>query len=102
MEFQNGCMMRKAKEKPGPSGMSHNQAFSLPEAWGGRNCLLRVDDFSIIKILKEKLGSEELVSFSTPEFLVHAQEAYDFLAIIDLTFKNIWAIFTAILPLSFN
>jgi len=102
MEFRNGCMMRKDKEKPGPSGMSRNQAFSLPEEWGGRDCLLKIEDLSVIKKLKEELGGEELVSFSTPEFAARAQKAYDSLGINDLTFNNVWAIFTALLPVVFN
>lgn len=95
-------MMRKDKEKPGPSGMSRNQAFSLPEEWGGRDCLLKIEDLSVIKKLKEELGGEELVSFSTPEFAARAQKAYDSLGINDLTFNNVWAIFTALLPVVFN
>ena len=102
MEFRNGCMMRKDKEKPGPSGMSRNQAFSLPEMWGGRDCLLKVNDLSVIDGLKSRLGGKELVSFSTPEFSAHAQEAYDSLGIVVLTFENVWAIFTEILPLIFH
>ena len=77
MEFRNGCMMRKDKSKPGPSEMSQNQAYSLPEAWNGRNCLLKIEDLSIIKELKDKLGGDELVSFLTPEFSVHALEAFN-------------------------
>jgi hypothetical protein len=99
MEFRNGCMMRKDQEKPGPSGMSRNQAFSLPEMWGGRDCLLKINDLSVIEGLKKELGGDELVSFSTPEFSAHAQAAYDSLAIIDLTFENVWAVFTVMLPL---
>ena len=102
MEFRNGCMMRKDKEKPGPSGMSWNQAFSLPEEWGGRNCLLRIEDTSIIKKLKDELGGDELVSFSSPEFSVCAQKAYDSLDISDLTFENVWIVFTAMLPIIFE
>ena len=104
MEFRNGCMMRKDKTKPGPSGMSRNQAYSLPEAWNGRNCLLKIDDsnLSIIKRLKEELGGEELISFSTPEFSVHALEAFNTLDICDLTFENVWIVFVAMLPLLNN
>jgi len=102
MEFRNGCMMRKDKEKPGPSGMSRNQAFSLPGDWGGRNCLLKIDDISIIKKLKEELGGDDLVSFLTPEFSVCAREAYDSLDIGDLTFENVWIVFVAMLPLIFK
>jgi len=103
MEFQNGCTMRKDNlEKPGPSGMSHNQAFSLPEMWGGRDCLLGIDNLTVIAELKESLGGDGLISFSTPEFSAHAQEHYDSLAIVDLTFKNVWAVFTTMLPLVFH
>src|SRR5438309_6310611 len=75
-------------KKPGPSGMSQNQAFSLPEDWGGKNCLLKIEDTNIIKKLKEELGGDELVSFLSPEFSVRAQKAYDSLDISDLTFEN--------------
>lgn len=102
MEFRNGCMMRKDKLKPGPSGMSRNQAFSLPGEWGGKDCLLKIDDLSVIKKLKEELGGEQLLSFSTPEFSVHAQKAFDSLDITDLTFENAWPVFTAMLPLVFK
>jgi hypothetical protein len=102
MEFRNGCMMRKDKTKPGPSGMSRNQAFSLPGDWNGRNCLLKIEDLSIIKELKKELGGSELVSFSTPEFSVRAQKAYDSLNISDLTFENVWIVFSAMLPLIFD
>jgi hypothetical protein len=61
-------MMRKDKTKPGPSGMSQNQAFSLPGDWNGWNCLLKIEDLSIIKKLKEELGGDELVSFSTSQY----------------------------------
>jgi len=102
MEFQNGCMMHKDKSKPGPSGMSRNQAYSLPEAWNGRNCLLKIEDLSIIKELKDKLGGDELVSFSTPEFSVRALEAFNSVDVGDLTFGNVWIVFVEMLPLLYN
>jgi hypothetical protein len=95
-------MMRKDKMKPGPSGMSRNQAFSLPGDWNGRDCLLKIEDISVIKKLKEELGGEELVSFSTPEFSARAQEAYDSLDIRDLAFENVWNVFVAMLLLLSN
>lgn len=102
MEFRNGCKMRKDKSKPGPSGMSRNQAYSLPEAWNGRNCLLKIDDLTIIRKLKEELGGEELVSFSTPEFSVQALEAFNSLEVGELNFENVWIVFVAMLPLLYN
>jgi len=35
MDMRNGAHMRKNKDKAGPSSMSRNTAFSLPETWGG-------------------------------------------------------------------
>ena len=93
--------MRKNETKPGPSGMSRNQAFSLPGDWNRRNCLLKIEDISLIKTLKEGLGGDDLVSFS-PAFSVRAEEAYNSLNISDLTFENVWNVFAAMLPLVFN
>jgi hypothetical protein len=102
MEFRNGCRMRKDKNKPGPSGMSRNHAFALPEQWGGKDCLLKIEDLGVIAELKESLGGEALLAFSTMEFAVRAQNAYDLLGITNLTFENVWNVFTAMLPLAFT
>ena len=101
MEFRNGCRMRMNNNKPGPSGMSRNHAFALPEQWGGKDCLLKIEDLSVITELKESLGGEALLAFSTTEFMVCAQNAYDSLDITELTFENVWNVFTAMLPLAF-
>ena len=101
MEFRNGCKMRKDKNKSGPSGMSRNDAFSLPEEWGGRDCLLKLEDLSVVSELKEELGGDALIAFSMPEFAARAQVVYDSLGIIQLTFENVWAVFTSMLPLVF-
>ena len=103
MEFRNGCKMRKDKNKSGPSGMSRNDAFSLPEEWGGRDCLLKLEpeDLSVVAELKEELGGDALIAFSTLEFAARAQVVYDSLGIIQLTFENIWVVFTIMLPLVF-
>jgi hypothetical protein len=93
--------MQKDKEKPGPSGMSHNHAFSLPEEWGGRNCLLPITNMSVIHQMKEELGGPEIIAFCTPEFALQAQAACNALAIVDLTMDNVWVIFSAMLPLVF-
>src|ERR1700678_411571 len=101
MEFRNGCKMHKDKNKPGPSGMSRNDAFSLPEDWGGRDCLLRLEDLSVVSELKEELGGDALISFSTREFSAHAQVVYDSLELVQLTFENVWVVFLTMLPLVF-
>lgn len=98
--FRNGVKMRKQGDKPGPSGMSRNVAFSLPEKWGGRNCLLPVD-VEVISQMKLDMGGDALIAFSTPEFAARAQVVYDSLHIQALTQENIWHVFLAMLPLMF-
>ena len=90
--FRNGVRIRHDKNKPGPSGMSRNTAFALPERWGGRNCLLPVD-INVIREIKAAMGGDSLISFSTPEYAARAQEIYDSLGIVELGFDNIWDVF---------
>lgn len=101
MEFRNGVKMRKDNEKPGPSGMSRNEAFSMPEAWDGRNCLLPIDR-KVIREMKEQLGGPTFLEFVSPEFAEHAQEVYDSIGVGDgLTQENVWMVFESMLPLCF-
>ena len=100
MDFRNGACMRKDNDKIGPSGMSRNEAFSLPEQWGGRNCLLPVD-VDVIREIKAKMGGDALLEFTSAEFSAHAQAAYDTLDITNLTIENVWNVFQAVYPLVF-
>lgn len=99
-DFRNGAPIRKMKEKPGPSGMSRNEAFSMPESWGGVNQLLPVD-VEVIREIKRKMGGDALLAFVSDEFAARAQAAYDTLNIGKLTIENIWDVFTALFPLVF-
>lgn len=74
MQFRNAVRMRKDKQKPGPSGMSRNEAFSIPENWGGRNCLLPVD-IDVIREIKAAMGGDALLDFVAPEFAAQCEEA---------------------------
>lgn len=100
MDFRNGARMRKDNDKIGPSGMSRNEAFSLPEQWGGRNCLLPVD-VDVIREIKAKMGGDALLEFTSAEFSACAQAAYDTLDITNLTIENVWNVFQAVYPLVF-
>jgi hypothetical protein len=92
MDFRNGARMRLDKTKAGPSGMSRNEAFSLPENWGGRDCLLPVD-VNVIRELKEAMGGDDILEFVSEEFAERAQAAYNSLHIRNLTAENVWYIF---------
>lgn len=93
--------MRKDKGKPGPSGKSRNEAYSLYESWGGRDCLLPVTDMKLIRELKEALGGAKLLEFSDPDLSMRAQDAFDSLCPLILGFENVWLVFQHILPLVF-
>ncbi|KAK2464499.1 hypothetical protein APHAL10511_003478 [Amanita phalloides] len=102
MEVRNAARMRKDKNKSGPSGMSRNQAFSLPESWDGTNCLLKIDDLSLIREMKDQLGGKQLLEFSLPEFDHSAQTVYDNLHVSSLTFGSVWNIFGGMLPILYS
>lgn len=91
--------MRKDKNKPGPSGMSRDTAFSLPASWGGKDCLLPIEDMGVVRELKEAMGGDELLQFVSAEFSDRAQAAYDTLNIENLTGTNIWHVFQELRPL---
>ncbi|KAJ7779987.1 hypothetical protein B0H16DRAFT_1830576 [Mycena metata] len=97
---RNIIKMRKQSDKPGPSAMSRNTAYSLPETWGGRQCLQPVD-MDVIRQMKEDMGGDALIAFSTPQFSARAQLGYDALGIQKLEQGNIWDVFRAMLPLAF-
>ena len=63
---------------------------------------MKIEDLGAIAELKENLGGEALLAFLTMEFAVCAQNAYNSLGITNLTFENVWNVFTVMLPLAFT
>ncbi|KAG6866887.1 hypothetical protein C0993_007386 [Termitomyces sp. T159_Od127] len=97
-DITNGRYMRANKHKAGPQGMTRLEAYHNPESWGGRNYLLPIKDMDTIRQMKEELGGEALIAFSTPEFSRRAQLAFDSLGMVGkITFMNVWTVFTAML-----
>ena len=88
------------KDKYGPSGMSKNIAYSMPEKWGGVDQLLPVD-LDLIRAMKQELGGDAILEFVSEEFSRTAEAAYERLGVVELTFHNIWDVFSAMLPLVF-
>lgn len=99
MKFRNGVRMRKDKSKPGPSGMSRNEAFSNYEKWGGDNFLMKIPDMSVVHELKAALGGDELLMFTSVEFDTRARAVFDTLHLSKLTMENAWNVFTAMYQL---
>ncbi|KAG6885107.1 hypothetical protein C0992_005461 [Termitomyces sp. T32_za158] len=95
----NNHVVRKDANKKNPSGVAPNVAMALPAKYGGENCL-QVVDTSIIPGLIEAIREEEdVLAFCTPEYSVQAQAVFESLGIEEITFLNVWSIFSAMLPL---
>ena len=90
MDFRNGVKMRKDLTKPGPSGMSRNTAFALPEKWGGRDYLLPTD-IEVIREIKAAMGGDALLEFVPEDFSIRAQAAHLYQS--DLTSINYFPLF---------
>ena len=103
MEVMNGKCVQKDKTKAGPSGMSRNEAFSLPHLWGGCDCLLPLspEQLKTVEELKEAMGGNKLLAFVLEEFLERAKQAYNGLNIRNLISKNAWDVFCHMYPLVF-
>lgn len=92
MKICNSYKSRLDNEKHGPSGMSCNISFSLPQKWGGKNYLLPVD-LNVIQELKEAMDRDSILNFVSMEFSEICQRAYDSLHVKALTFENVWYVF---------
>ena len=103
MEARNAFKSRLDRSKPGPSGISRNEAYSLPHKWGGHQCLLNVD-MGVVREIKEFMSNgEDVFRFPlvTIDFEKQAEDTYEALGIQDLTLSNVWHIFCTMLPLLF-
>jgi len=94
--------MRRDNRKAGPSGCSRNDAFTLYQENGLKNCLLPIDNMDLIQELKVGMGGDEILEFVSAEFSKRAESAYVTLEIEKLTMDNVWVVFHALLPLVFT
>ena len=103
MDSRNSYKSRLDHNKPGPSGISRNEAFSLPHLWGGRQCLLDVN-MDVIQELKDIISEgEDMFRFPlvTPQFELAAENVYESLHIQDLSLGNVWSVFSSMMRLLF-
>lgn len=98
MESRNAYRSRKDNKKAGPSGMSHNIAFSLPHTWGGKNCILPIDQ-DVVRQIKAEMGGDDILAFVDCDFADQAETAYESLGIVNLNFNNVWSIFSRMLEI---
>jgi hypothetical protein len=84
-----------------PSGVSPHIAYTLPERYGGEDCLQPVD----LKLIREMMDSDEMREARalatdwgvTPEFARRAEAALKTLRIEEVTLQNVWITFSALL-----
>jgi len=103
MDTRNAYKSRRNDTKPGPSGMSRYEAYTLPHKWGGRQCLLEVD-LDVVREIKEFMSDgEDVFRFPlvTVEFEKQAEVVYQSLGVRDLNLSNVWNIFDTMLSLLF-
>ena len=103
MESRNSYRSRRDDTKPDPSGISRNEAYSLPHKWGGKQCLLEVD-LEVVREIKDFMSDgDDMFRFPlvTTEFEHEANKVYQALHIQDLSLTNVWNVFCAMLPLLF-
>ncbi|KIK79428.1 hypothetical protein PAXRUDRAFT_161324, partial [Paxillus rubicundulus Ve08.2h10] len=98
MDHFNNRVVCHDKKKKLPSGVSSNVAFALHNQYGGEDCLQKVDR-AVVKQLMEEIGGEDLICFVDIAYAAHAQTVYDSLNFTSLTLQNVWAVFSAMLPL---
>ena|ERR1700753_90945 len=95
----NNRRMRKQKEKLLPSGVTPNKAYSLPEDFGGTDCLQPVDLGIIQEILDDMRPEHEVLTDwgVSPEFAERAEAILRRLKIKEVTLTTVWVIFASIL-----
>ncbi|KAG1876215.1 hypothetical protein F4604DRAFT_1581135 [Suillus subluteus] len=94
----NNHRVCKDSAKKLPSGVSPNVAFALHAKYQAENCL-QVVDCEVVKQLMENIGGEDLIHFVSVEYENHAETVFAHLGFKELSFHNVWNIFSAMLPL---
>ncbi|TBU22809.1 hypothetical protein BD311DRAFT_675229 [Dichomitus squalens] len=94
----NNHKPRRVAGKLIPTGVAPNIAYTMPESYGGQPGGLQPVDIKLIDELMEDLGGEDLIWFVSREYEAHAEQVYASLGVGELTFHNVWDVFTRMLP----
>ncbi|KIJ41027.1 hypothetical protein M422DRAFT_172686 [Sphaerobolus stellatus SS14] len=85
-----------------PSGVSPNVAMALYEDWPHVEYCLQPVDVNLIRKLKELIGGKDLVRFVSEGFATHCEGIFENLGFSEITFQNVWNVFSQMLPLLFE
>src|ERR1700742_4696207 len=101
VHFANNRRMRKQKDKVLPSGVTPDFAYTFPDQFGGRDCLIPVDRQVVKEILDDMEAEKDALTDwgVPPEFAAAASAAAISLEINieECSLNNIWWIFAAII-----
>ncbi len=79
--------------------MAPNILYATPHSYGGEREGLQPVDLALIDELMEDLGGEDIIRFVSHEYEARAEQVYVSLEIGELTFHNVWDVFSRMLPL---
>ena len=71
--------------------------MALYSQFDAENFLQPVDT-EVINALMVEIGGDEILQFVTPAYAEQAQGIYDDLQVGELTFQNVWGVFSKMLP----
>ena len=94
----NTHKVRKDNKKKLPSGVSAETVYTLYAERGAEWCLQEVPA-DIVNHLKQKVGGEGLIRFVSVEYACHAQAKFETLKYGQLSFENVWNVFSDMLPI---
>ncbi|KAM5544110.1 hypothetical protein V8D89_002296 [Ganoderma adspersum] len=97
----NNHRVRKDRAKLNPSGVAPNIAYTLFRQYGADSCGLQAVDVDLVLQLMEEIGGEDLIRFVSAEYAARAEEIFATLNVPELTFHNVWNVFSSMLPLMY-
>ncbi|KAJ7777976.1 hypothetical protein DFH07DRAFT_766191 [Mycena maculata] len=94
---QNNHRIRKQTEKLLPSGGTPNQFYSNLAKYGGKSCLIPVEEAVVDELLANCQEGHERMRYVDTAFEEIAQAAYDALEQPEITLQNAWTVFRAMI-----
>ncbi|KAH9884127.1 hypothetical protein C8Q73DRAFT_749482 [Cubamyces lactineus] len=90
---------RKDRSKLLPTGVAPNVLYTLYERYGAEDRGLQPVDRELIAQLMDNLGGDDLIRFVPREYEQHIQQIFDHIGAPELSFHNIWDVFTQMLSM---
>ena len=101
MSARNGVKPRKDDKKAGPSGVSRNDVFSMPEKYGLKNMLLPLNkaQLKIVAEIKMAMGGEDIIAFVPRDFADRDEAILATLKVSKISMEIEWEVFECMITL---